>query len=233
LKKTLLFLLIGTSLITACSKNVINQPEGCEFQTDNPSGRSYSSDSVIAINYTKKNCGIMPMSSKNYWIYEDSLFVDGNFMRVQIDTLRYDKTWQSLEDNLVWWESNITIGLPTKFYANDSAFFQMKDRMFTPDIIDTKKDFSLFAGDSIRYLTSFDDNAATGRSVKMNTTIVTPAGEFNNWILFEKNARFFRRDQVYFYPGLGVIRYTREEAPSGTREIKIQRIATLLAYHIE
>ena len=233
MRKTIVSLLIGSIFFSRCTKEDFSPVETCEFQTDNPSGRSYSADSVVGINYTKKHCGLIPLSLRNYWIYEDSVFTDGVFLRVQWDTLRYMSTYQSLPDKLIWWEANISLGLPGKLYANDSALFEIQDRMFTPDILDAMKGFCLFPGDSVKYLTSFDDAAAQGRSVKMQTKVETAAGSFDEWVLFEKNARNYRRDQVYFKPGLGVLRYTLEKAPMGTRVIKLQQVSTLVTYHIE
>ena len=155
------------------------------------------------------------------------------FQKVQFDTLRFRKTWKSLTDELVWWESNISIGLPDKLYANDSAFFKIEDRFFTPGIVDVKKDFSLFPGDSIRYLASFEDAAAMGRSLKMQETIKTPAGSFSDYVYFEKNARNYRKDQVYFKPGVGVVKYIQEKAPMGSPHIMLQQVCTLISYHIE
>lgn len=207
--------------------------EPCLAQTANPAGRSYTSDSVVAFTCASKHCGFMPMSTRNYWVYEDSVFSDGVFVRVQYDTLRYTTTWKSLSDGLVWWESNISVGLPDKLYANDSAFFRLQDRMFIQGVQDAKKDFSLFAGDSLRYLASFDDVAAAGRSLKLNSDVKTSAGSFSGCLYFEKNARNYRKDQVFFKPGLGVIRYVHEMAPMGTPFIKLQQVSTLVAWHIE
>jgi len=234
LKKIIVSIFIISIFFFACTKekNFVRS-EACEVQTDNPSGRTYSSDSVIAINYSKKNCGLLPLSRNNYWIYKDSLFNDGVFARIQFDTLRFTSTWQSVADKLIWWQSNISVGLPERFYANDSAFFELESRTFTPGIIDVQKGYSLFEGDSLRYLAHFEDNAAMGRSVKMQSFISTPAGHFYDYILFEKNARSYRKDQVYFKPGLGVLRYTLELAPVGTGEIKLQQVSTLIAFHIE
>jgi hypothetical protein len=207
--------------------------ESCQVPTDNPGGRSYTSDSVVAFSYSKKICGLLPLSKKNYWVYKDSVFDNGAFIKVQNDTLSYTSTWETLQDSLVWWKSNISVGLPEMLYANDSSFFEMSDRLFAPEIIDVKKVYGLFEGDSIRYLTSFEDNAAMGRSVKMQDIIKTPAGVFDDCILFEKNARNYRRDQVYFKPGFGVIRYSIEKAPLGTQVIKLQQVFTLIAFHFE
>lgn len=154
-------------------------------------------------------------------------------MKVQYDTLRYIITKKSLPDGLVWWEGNIEVGLPDILYANDSTLFDLNDRLFTPGYKDVKKEFGLFAGDSLRYLTSFDDAAAQGRSVKISTQFKTLAGTFNDCLYFEKNARYYRKDQVYFEPGTGVIKYIHEKAPMGQRVIKLQQISTLVAYHIE
>jgi hypothetical protein len=207
--------------------------ETCELQTGNPAGRSYSADSVVPFTCTQKHCGILPLSSKNYWVYEDSVFNDGVFAKVQYDTLRYISTLKSLQDGLVWWQSNISLGLPITLYANDSSFFGMEDRMFTPDVIDAKKDFGLFQGDSLKYLTSFSDAAAQGRSLKIETALKTQAGTFQDLLYFEKNARNYRKDQVYFKPGFGVVKYIVEKAPFGSRIIKLQQVSTLVTFHLE
>ncbi|HKB43020.1 MAG TPA: hypothetical protein VKC90_01475 [Chitinophagaceae bacterium] len=207
--------------------------ESCQASTGNPTGHSYTSDSIITINYSKKLCGLLPFNKKNYWVYEDSVFDDGTFIKTQYDTLRFTATFISLPDSLVWWETSISVGLPEMIYANDSSFFEINERLFAPEIIDVKKEFGLFEGDSIRYLTSFEDIAAMGRSVKMEGVIKTPAGDFDDCILFEKNARNYRRDQVYFKPGLGVIRYILEKAVAGSPQIKLQQISTLVSFHFE
>lgn len=237
LSKLLLSLLIGSFLFSACRKDsfapVAEPGIPCQLQTENPAGRSYSSESVVDFACTEKHCGLMPLSAKNYWVYEDSVFNNGAFVRVQLDTVRYTSTKKSLSDGLIWWESNITVGLPETLYANDSAFFTLGDRLFNPDIKDAKRDFNIPAGDSVKYLTSFEDAAANGRSVKLQTAVKTPAGTFNDCVYFEKNARFFRKDQVYFKPGLGVVKYIQEKASPGSTFIKLQQISTLIAVHIE
>lgn len=235
LKKIYLPLIIGSFCFFACKKDAsLSSAEikPCQFQTENPTGRSYSETQIWAVSCFEKHCGLMPLSKKNYWIYEDSVFLNGVFQRVQYDTLRYITTYET-PDKLIWWESNLFVGIPAKLYASDSALFEMDNRMFTPGIMDAKKDYWLFPGDSVRYLTSFEDNAATGRSLKLPGTIKTPAGEFDNCLLFEKYARNFRRDQVYFRPGIGVLRYSMEKAPMGSPLIKLQQVSTLVAYYIE
>lgn len=237
MKHTLLTLLFGAILLSACRKESMEMPpipdEPCIAQTANPAGRSYTTDSVVAYTCTSKHCGFMPLSTKNYWIYEDSVFNDGVFVRVQFDTLRYTTTYKSLSDDLVWWQSNISVGLPDRLYANDSAFYSIQDRMFIVGMMDARKDFSLFPGDSLRYLANFDDIAAFGRSLKLSTTIKSPAGSFSDCLYFEKNARSYRKDQVFFKPGIGVIKYIHEMAPMGSPFIKLQQISTLVSYHIE
>ena len=211
----------------------VEQPLPCELQTDNPAGRSYTADSLVSFTCTSKHCGIIPLSITNYWVYQDSIFNDGVFIKVTIDTLRFAKTVKSLTDGLVWWQGNLSVGLPNLLYANDSSIFEVNERLFAPGISDAKKEFGLFQGDSVKYLTSFTDAAAMGRSVKMDTEINTPAGIFSDCIYFEKNARNYRKDQVYFKPGIGVIKYILEKAPMGTRSIKLQQVSTLIAWHIE
>ncbi len=203
------------------------------MQTSNPSGRSYSADSVISYPCTGSFCGLMPMNSNNFWIYEDSLFTDGVFKQVQYDTLRFTGTYRSLNDGLVWWESNISVGLPEKMYASDSALFQHG----RPDVHGRdqgcEKEYGLFAGDSLRYLTAFEDAAALGRSLKMSGTLSTPAGDFSHYLFIEKNARNFRKDQVCFMPGVGVIKYRQEKAAMGSPVVKLQKVSTLVKYYID
>jgi hypothetical protein len=237
LKKLIVPFLIGSIFSFACRKNDFLLPktetQPCELQTDNPIGRSYAAESLVAYSCTQKHCGILPLSSKNYWIYEDSVFANGVFTKVQYDTLRYLTNKKSLADGLIWWEGNISVGLPDLLYANDSSFFGLSDRLFAPDIRDVKKEFGLFPGDSLRYITSFEDAAAQGRSLKIETTINTSAGTFADCFYFEKNARNYRKDQVYFKPGIGVIKYIQEKSPIGQRVIKLQQVSTLVAFHIE
>ena len=207
--------------------------QACELQTANPSGKSYASDSVVSYNCTTRHCGIMPMGKNNYWVYQDSIFTDGVFLKTQMDTLRFTFQKQSLTDGLVWWQSNIEVGLPQWLYVSDSSFFGLADRMFTTGIKDVKKEFGLFAGDSIRYQTSFEDAAAIGKSLKLKTPVSTVAGTFNDCLYFEKNARNYRKDQVFVKSGIGVIRYVQEVVPQGTRFLAIQKISTLVSYHFE
>lgn len=205
----------------------------CIEQTANPAGHSYDVDSLVEYNCTEKHCGLMSLSSRNYWIYEDSIFENGSLLRVQYDTLRYTNNTKSLSDGLTWWESDLYIGLPQTLYANDSSFFTLQPKLYNPDFVDAKKDYALFPGDSLRYLASFDDIAAQGRSLKMSGSYETPAGSFDNYIYFEKNARNYRKDRLYFKPGVGVMKYIREKAPMGSPFIKLEQVMTLVAFHIE
>jgi hypothetical protein len=238
LKKTIVLILTGNIFFWSCTKNELILPKAvtkpCEQQTANPTGRSYAADSVVNYNCTSSHCGILPLSSKNYWVYQDSLFSDGVFTKVQYDTLRYTKQKQSLADGLVWWEGSINVGLPEQLYASDSSFFGLDVKLFVPGMLDVKKEFGLFTGDSLRYLTSFQsDIMAIGRSLKLSSSLVTEAGTFNDCLYFEKNSRNYRKDQVYFKPGVGVVRYVQETVPYGSRSLKLQQISTLMAMYVE
>ncbi len=235
LKKLILTLLIGSILIVSCRKDITatQKIEPCEWQTENPAGRTYSTDLVVDYTCNSKHCGMMPLSSKNYWIYEDSIFSDGILQKVQLDTLRYTSNFKTTTDEIVWWKSNISIGIPEVLYVNDSAFFGLETRLFMLNTMEAKKGFSLFPGDSIMYITGFDDAAAIGRSLKIKSPITTPAGTFGDCIYFEKNARNFRKDQVFFKQGIGVLKYIKEAAKMGERIIKPERISTLVGYHFE
>ena len=237
MSKLLLSLFIGSILFSACRKDsfspAIEQAVSCKLQTENPAGRSYAAESVISISCTDKHCGILPLSSKNYWVYQDSVFDNGTFLRVQFDTLRYSSNKKSLTDGIIWWESNFSVGLPETLFANESTFFTLGDRLFTQGIKDAKKDYFIPVTDTIRYLTSFEDIAASGLSIRLKTAFKTPAGSFSDCVYFEKNTRSYRKDQVFFKPGLGVVKYIQEKAQPGNTLLKLQQIATLVAMHIE
>lgn len=244
LKKITTTLLLGSILFSSCMKEEFydqaNRPlqpvaitVPCIEQTDNPAGRSYDIDSLVDYTCKDKHCGVMPLSAKSYWVYEDSVFNDGVFVQVKLDTLRYTSNIRSLSDGLTWWESDLFVGLPKILYNNDSSFFGLQPKLHNPEFQDAKRDYFLFPGDSVRYLAGFDDIAATGRSLKITGGLIVPAGEFDSYIYFEKNARSYRKDQVFFKPGIGVLKYIQEKAPFGQRVIKLQNIMTLVAYHIE
>lgn len=238
MKKTLLSLFTGSVLFAACKKtdyilDTLVAKQECELQTANPSGKSYDSDSVVTYNCTTKHCGLMPLAPKNYWIYQDSIFIDGVFLKTQMDTLHFSIQKKSLSDGLVWWQSNIEVGLPQWLYVNDSSFFGMTDRMFTTGVKDVRKEYGMFEGDSIRYQTSFEDAAAIGKSLKLKSPVTTSAGTFNDCLYFEKNARNYRKDQIFMKPGIGVIRYVQEMVPPGSRYLALQKISTLVSYHFK
>lgn len=234
LKKLFISILIGSIFFLACTKENCRPAKFCLLQVKDPSGRSYGCRDIAAISYSRSHCALLPISKNNYWIYLDSIFNNGMFERAGYDTLRFSTAYQSLPDSIIWWQSSIAIGLPALLYANDSTIFGLSNRLFSPDCIkDVRKEYSLFPGDSIKYLASFEDNAAMGRSVKMHEQLTTPAGIFNDYILFEKNAPHFRKEQVYFKPGIGVIRYTNAEAVMGSPLVRLQKISTLVSFHIE
>lgn len=237
MKKTILSLLTGSMLFSACQKEPFIQIEAakaaCLYQTEDPGHRSYTCEEILVVSYTGKHCGFLPISSKSYWVYQDSLFDNGTYLKTQFDTLRFSTVYKTTTDNLLWFEPSMEVGLPSRLYSNGETIYQLEQRFFADCIWDASKEFSVPDGDSARYLTHFDDNAAFGRSVKMAETIKTPAGSFTDCILFEKDAKFYRKDQVYFKPGLGVVKYISEKAQMGSPFIKLQQISTLVKYYTE
>jgi hypothetical protein len=171
------------------------------------------------------------LTSKNYWVYEDSLFDgDGNFKLIQIDTLRYTKTLQT-PDNLIWWETKKDIGLPKKLYASDDAIYGLQKGTFIMDTFYSKRGF--YEADSVNFLSGFNDIVAFGKIVKRAEPLKTPLGTFDSYILFEKYSPGYRRDKVYFVPGLGVIQYTSEfyKAPGPPSKMKLFIKSTLMGYY--
>lgn len=241
LKKTILTLITGSLVFVSCTKDSFERvprpelqkiPLPCVEQNENTAGRSYITDSVLEFDCKEKHCGMMPLSAKSYWVYLDSIFEDGIFVRSKYDTLRFSSL-KSVSDGLVWWESNLDVGIPRKLYTNDSSLYGIHQRLYDPAHVDAKKEYSLFPGDSLRYLAGFDDIAAFGRSLKVYEPYATQAGTFLGCIYFEKHARNYRKDQVIFKPGLGVLKYIREKAPMGTPFLKMEQILTLISFHIE
>jgi hypothetical protein len=232
LSKNLLIILAIGMCVMACHKNYINEPEACAIQTANPDHRVYSSSEFSVTNYTGKNCGLISLSPKHYWVYLDSIFDNGNFITTRLDTLRFLKTYQTQPDELIWWEANKSVGLPAKCYANDTSIFSLEPRLFTSfAILDARKEIFRFTQDSLKFLTSFGDEAAIGRALHCDYS--TQAGNFHDCLFFEKYAMMYRRDQVYLQPGVGVVKYIHEEAPIGYNQIQMQQISTLVGFHIQ
>ncbi len=242
MKKTILSLLIGSFLFASCKKDLqetlpqpapVNSALPCIQLTANPAGLSYPADALVGFECVGNFCSMLPLNTNNYWIYQDSIFNDGVLTSVSYDTLRFDNTFKT-SDGLIWWSANMYIGLPDLFYVNESAFFSNQARMWDPSMMDVKKDYCLFTGDSLRYLASFEDAAAIGRSLRLyKNSVNTLAGSFDDCIYFEKNARNYRRDQVFFKPGIGVLKYIQEKAPMGSPAILLQQVSTLVKFHLE
>lgn len=234
--KTILTIVVGALLFSACTKESFSEiatETNCFTPTEEPVIGIYSCDQITAVDYSGILCGFMPLSTRNYWVYEDSFFSNGTFLKVQYDTLRFKTTYRSATDNIIWWEGNLDIGLPTRLYANENGILKMERTMFSACAWGTNKEFIIPTGDSSKYLASFNDIAAQGRAVKLNNIVSTPAGYFSNCILFEKNARNFRKDQVIFKPGIGVVRYTKEKSQMGQPLLKMQQISTLVQVYME
>ena len=217
---------------SACRKDVIAPIEACLVQTGNPDHQSYSVSNFSATTYPGKHCGLVPLSSKHYWVYLDSIFDNGNFVSTKYDTLKFTKTYQTQPDGLIWWEANKFVGLPLKTYANDSSIFGLDYRLFTSNtILDSRKEIFLFSQDSLRYITSFGDEAAIGRALHCNFS--SRVATFTNCLFFEKYSPMYRRDQVYLQPGLGVVKFIHQEADQGSPEIQTRQISTLISFNIQ
>jgi hypothetical protein len=203
------------------------------MQTGNPGGHSYLHTELSPIEYSAKHCGLIPLSAKHYWIYQDSIFENGIFTHTELDTLKFFKTWQTQPDGLIWWQADKAVGLPDVCYANDSTIFGLEQRVFaSPAVFDAKKQIWLSSQDSTRFLTSFIDEAAIGTE-KMNKEISSPVGKFSDCIFLEKYAPGYRKEQTYLKPGIGVIKFIHMETPIGSSSMEMQRISTLIKFYID
>jgi len=212
---------------------VIPPNEDCINQTTNPVDNSYFEGDVKTINYSGNHCGLLPLNSGNYWIYEDSIFDNsGNLKTVQLDTLSYTKTIRT-PDNLIWWEGNKNVGLPNQVYSSNTAIYGLQRGFFIADSFYSKKEFYEVEKDSASYYSAFGDIFAVGKVVRKSELIQTNLGAFTNYILFEKYAPGYRRDRVYFAPGFGVIKYTSEyyNPPGPPSKMFLQIKSTLVGFH--
>ncbi|TMI62952.1 MAG: hypothetical protein E6H07_16245 [Bacteroidetes bacterium] len=237
MNKLLLFSGAFIIIFSACKKTEVPLPmnEACIQQTMDPLAVAYDTNQVYYINYSGKHCGFMPFNSKNYWVYEDSIFDgNGNFKTVKIDTLRYTKTLQT-PDQLIWWETKKDVGLPRKIYASENAIYGLENGSFIVDSFYTKRELYEAEKDTVNFLASFVDIVAFGKIIKTTEALRTEAGSFSNYIMLEKYAPGYRRDRVYFVPGFGVIKYTSEfyKAPGPPSNMKLFIKSTLIGYHTE
>ncbi len=235
MKKLIVIIPALCILFTSCTKNVAPVNDQCIVQKDNTFSNSYFYDDVVSINYTGNHCGLMPLSINSYWVYEDSLFDNnGIFINRKSDTLRYTKTLQS-PDNLIWWETNKDVGLPLQMYSSNSAVYSLQRGVFIPDSLYSKREFYDIEKDSVIYLSGFSDIVAFGKIARRSGVMKTPLGNFYNYIFYEKYSPYYRRDRVYFVPGIGVIKYTNEyyKAPGSPDNFKAKKISTLVGYFAE
>ena len=231
--KTHYILLLAALWFFSCDKE--NAPEKpCTKLIENPAGRTYGCTDVIEVSYTGNYCGFMPISDRTYWVYEDSIFEDGIFKMKRLDTLRFSKKYMTITDNIIWWEADKFLGLPSKLYANDSGIYKLEYRMFSsPCVMDVKKEYYEPEQDFTQYLTSFDDDAAIGRINKLHSPVTVPTGSFEQCISFEKFAPTYRSDKVIIKMGVGVIKFIHQLAPPSDTEIKLQLVSSLVGVYKE
>ena len=224
-------------LFSACRKTEVPVPEvseTCIEQTVNPLANSYDTNDVISVNYAGSHCGMMPLSSKNYWIYQDSIFDNNGFFKTtKIDTLRYTKTLQT-PDKLIWWEGSKDVGLPAKIYSSTDAIYGLQKGMFMADSMYSKREFYDADADT-SFFAGFADIVAFGKIIHKSEVLQTEAESFSEYILYEKYAPGYRRDRVYFVPGFGVIKYTSEyyKAPGPPSNMKMLIKSSLVSNHSE
>lgn len=217
----------------ACRKAVLPvENTACILQTGNPHLKTYTADSVTAAGSHYKHCGLLPLSPAYQWFYEDSVFTtSGSFSSLQNDTLQFSPQYRTADD-LVWWAGDKYIGLPGLLYANDSSLFSLDKQLFVvPEVMAARREYHFYPEDSVRYLTSFSDMGAVGKAIRQQSPVTTPAGSFSGCILYEKNAPGYRRERIWFMPGIGVVRFTQELAGSNG-QLKLRRISVLSAYQL-
>jgi hypothetical protein len=236
LKKLVLVFPVFIFLFTACRKSQLPVAisETCIEQTANPVANSYDTNDVVSVNYTRSHCGMMPLSAKNYWVYQDSLFDNsGAFKSIKLDTLRYTKTFQT-PDHLIWWEGSKDVGLPKDIYSSSDAIYGLQKGTFMADSMYSKREFYEADADT-SFLAGFADIVAFGKIINKTEILQTEAGSFPEYILYEKYAPGYRRDRIYFVPGFGVIKYTSEyyKAPGPPSNMKLLIKSSLVSYHSE
>jgi hypothetical protein len=140
LSKLFIILFAISICFSACRKDVIKPVVACIEQKARPD-QSYSVNDFFSTNYSARHCGLIPLSSKHYWVYLDSIFDNGSLTSIKYDTLKFAKTYRTHTDGLIWWEANKFVGLPSKCYANDSSIFGLEFRLFTSNtILDSRKE---------------------------------------------------------------------------------------------
>jgi len=172
---------------------------------------------------------LIPSSIGNYWVYEDSLFVDGAFTELSMDTLIIIDTLRA--HGKKWWELVGHQNLPFiyQYYAieNDSVY-SIQGGWSTILSLDY-----IYPSDTLTVLeTIVEGDLGLSRNViKYDGSITTNAGTFINCGKYygEWTGTFYVEE--YINPGVGFIKSIFMENFSGNAENK--HIRNLHSYHVD
>jgi hypothetical protein len=217
MKKNFILLFFAILVIYACKKD--NKPletEQCTYPIPTRVPRTFYdvANQLPEIQYNQSHCGYLPLSKENYWVFQDSVFDDntGQFISTAIDTLRFNKTFQS-NDSIVWWKPNndfaLLKGFYTRMYSTDSVLYALNQGAFGSK--QTLKWCYQLNVDSVSDPCIWSD---AGRmecvGKKLNSPVVVLAGSFTDCRQFikiwEGGNIYESRLYIYYKPGLGILR---------------------------
>jgi hypothetical protein len=196
--------------VSACKRNITIKDTPCQIIDSN----CVHSTKIPAfcpaiilpeIDNSQKHCGILPISKKNYWIYLDSLFdITGQFTQIKIDTLRFIKAHMS-PDSITWWSTNNTFkGFLQYSYSTDSVLYTLGTNWGGKPVV---KWFHYMNTDSTSENCNYTDHPTICEAKKLYQAVIVPAGKFNNCLLFTKKWILPELLNIYFKPGIGVLRF--------------------------
>ena len=205
---TLFFLGIIFTLI-ACDDNSTNGSNLPDFGTKNQRSK------------TKPDC-FWPIDSGNIWIYETKVYENKKWSEPVYDTIR---VWGEEPMNWYAWDK----------YKTYDMFFSLNPWISRiDDFLANNSYITLFGTDSIlsgrRYgpweeRTILPVMLYTFRSYSSRRTINTPIGKFRNCYNFASDP------EVYFSPGVGIVKIFAGEEPTITRRPRVE--STLVGYTVK
>lgn len=207
-----IFILNLCTLLVSCSKKDTAPKEAeksCIINSIKPIFNTNNISGLPPVSKVTNVCGVMPLGKSYQWIYTDSLFDNnGQFVRIEFDTVKVVLAVQSPADNSIWWKitSRRYKGLPNYVYTTDSVVYAM-DLPYNSNGATLKAYpwLQVVPQDSVRKTNMLSDMGYIETIKKLQQATTVPVGSYTGCINVVKHLS--NNYDITFKPEVGMVKF--------------------------